>query len=189
MARYDSVCVRNGTASIFMAFEPLAGWREATVTEGRTRKDCAQSVKGLLDGRYRDADKVVLVMDQLNTHSTASLYEAFPPEEARRLTERLEIHPTPKHGSWLDMAEIELSALARDRPARIGHRSDLGRHLAAWTQRRNRTHVKANWQFTTADARIKLRRLYPTCEEWWSTRASPRPSVSGSRRRNGKIVN
>lgn len=161
VARYDSVYVRNGTASVFMAFEPLAGWREAQLTDGRTRQDFAQVVKRLLDGRYRQAEKVVLVMDQLNTHSTASLYEAFSPEEARRLAERLEIHHTPKHGSWLDMAEIELSALARDLPERIGERADLERHLAAWTARRNQIAVKANWQFTTADARIKLRRLYP----------------------------
>lgn len=160
--RYDSVYVRNGVASVFMVFEPLAGWREAQVTEGRTRKDFAQVVKDLVDGRYRQADKVVLVMDQLNTHSTASLYEAFAPEEARRIVERLEIHHTPKHGSWLDMAEIELSALARDLPERIGERADLEHPLAAWTERRNQTQVKANWQFTTKDARIKLRKLYPT---------------------------
>lgn len=160
--RYDSVYVRNGVASLFMTFEPLAGWREVQVADGRTRKDFAQVVKGLVDGRYRDAEKVVLVMDQLNTHSTASLYEAFAPEDARRLAERLEIHHTPKHGSWLDMAEIELSVLARDLPERIGERGDLEHHLAAWTARRNQIAVKANWQFTTADARVKLRKLYPT---------------------------
>ena len=120
--RYDSVYVRNGVASLFLAFEPLAGWREVQITEGRTRKDFAQVVRDLVDGRYREADKVVLVMDQLNTHSTASLYEAFAPEEARRIAERLEIHHTPKHGSWLDRAEIELSALARDLPERVGER-------------------------------------------------------------------
>lgn len=160
--RYDSEYVRHGVGSLFMAFEPLAGWREARVTEGRTRKDFARIVRDLVDGRYRDTDKVVLVMDQLNTHSTASLYEASAPEEARRIAERLEIHHTPKHGSWLDMAEIELSALARDLPERVGQREDLVRHVAAWTARRNQAQVKANWQFTTADARIKLRKLYPT---------------------------
>lgn len=160
--RYDSVYARNGVASLFMVFEPLAGWREVHVAGSRTRKDFAQIVRGLVDGRYRAADKIVLVMDQLNTHSTASLYEAFAPEEARRIAERLEIHHTPKHGSWLDMAEIELSALARDLPERIGTRADLVRHVAAWTRRRNQDCVKVNWQFTTADARIKLRKLYPT---------------------------
>ncbi|MGX2028732.1 IS630 family transposase [Methylocaldum gracile] len=160
--RYDSVYVRNGVASLFLAFEPLAGWREVQITEGRTRKDFAQVVRDLVDGRYREADKVVLVMDQLNTHSTASLYEAFAPEEARRIAERLEIHHTPKHGSWLDMAEIELSALARDLPERVGERADLEQHLKAWTERRNQTQVKAQWQFTTKEARIKLRKLYPT---------------------------
>lgn len=160
VARYDSVYVRNGVASVFLAFEPLAGWRDVQVTDGRTRQDFAQVVRTLLEGRYREADKIVLVMDQLNTHSTARLYEAFAPEEARRLAERLEIHHTPKHGSWLDMVEIELSALARDLPERIGERADRVRHVAAWAQRRNQTQVKANWQFTTADARIKLRKLY-----------------------------
>lgn len=160
--RYDSVYVRNGVASLFLAFEPLAGWREVQITEGRTRKDFAQVVRDLVDGRYREADKVVLVMDQLNTHSTASLYEAFAPEEARRIAERLEIHHTPKHGSWLDRAEIELSALARDLPERVGERADLEQHLKAWTERRNQTQVKAQWQFTTKEARIKLRKLYPT---------------------------
>jgi hypothetical protein len=162
--RYDSVYVRHGVASLFMAFEPLAGWREVQVTDGRTRKDFAQVVRSLVDGRYRDADKIVLVMDQLNSHSIASLYEAFAPEEARRIAERLDIHHTPKHGSWLDMAEIELSALARDLPERVGEKADLVRHMAAWTQRRNQAQVKANWQFTAADARIKLRKLYPTFE-------------------------
>jgi hypothetical protein len=159
--RYDSVYVRHGVASLFMVFEPLAGWREVQVTDGRTRKDFAQVVRNLVDGRYRDADKIVLVMDQLNTHSMASLDEAFAPAEARRIAERLEIHHTPKHGSWLDMAEIELSALARDLPDRIGERTDLIRHIAAWSQRRNQAQVKTNGQFTTAEARIKLRKLYP----------------------------
>lgn len=121
-------------------------------------------MRDLVEGRYRDAGKVVLVMDRLNAHSTASWYEAFPPDEARQLAERLEIHHTPKHGSWLDMAEIEPGALARDLPERVGERADRVRHVAAWTQRRNQVQVTANWQFTTADARIKLRKLYPTIE-------------------------
>ena len=161
-ARYDSVYVRNGVASVFMAFEPLAGWRHAEVTGSRTAGDWARVVKDLVDGRYRDAEKVVMVMDQLNTHTPASLYEALPPDEARRLAEKLEIHHTPKHGSWLDMAEIELSVLSRDLPRRVGDREAFERQVAAWEKRRNDSAVKANWQFTTADARVKLRKLYPT---------------------------
>jgi hypothetical protein len=163
--RYDSIYVRNGVASLFLAFEPLAGWREAKVTETRKRADWAQFIRELLDGRYRNAERVVLVMDQLNTHSAASLYEAFPPEEARRLAARLEIHPTPKHGSWLNMAEIELSALSRDLPERVGDQPALVRHVGAWKRRRNAAPVKADWQFTTTDARTKLRKLYPTIDE------------------------
>ncbi|WZP01149.1 IS630 family transposase (plasmid) [Isosphaeraceae bacterium EP7] len=160
--RYDSVYTRNGVASVFLAFEPLDGWREAKVTDSRTRVDWAQFIRELVDGRYREAERVVLVMDQLNTHSPASLYEAFPPAEARRIADRLEVHHTPKHGSWLNMAEIELSALSRDLPDRIGDRSSMVRHVGAWKGRRNGACVKADWQFTTADARTKLRKLYPT---------------------------
>jgi DDE superfamily endonuclease len=162
--RYDCVYVRNGTASLFLAFEPLAGRRQVTVTEGRKRGDWARFVRGLLDGRYADAEKVVLVMDQLNTHSPASLYDAFPPEEAKRLADRLEIHHTPKHGSWLNLAEVEFSALARDLPERVGSRPDLERHVGAWERRRNDAGVTAEWRFTTADARIRLRKLYPTID-------------------------
>ena len=117
-----------------------------------------------MDTRYRAADKVVLVMDQLNTHGVASLYEAFNPDEAWRIAKRLEIHHTPKHGSWLNMAEIELSVLARDLPQRVADRAGLTRHVGCWKARRNAARVKANWQFTTADARVKLRKLYPTIE-------------------------
>jgi hypothetical protein len=163
--RYDSVYVRNGVASLFLAFEPLAGWREVKVTETRKRGDWAHFIRELVDGRYEEAERVVLVMDQLNTHSVASLYEAFPPEEARRLAERLEVHHTPKHGSWLNMAEIELSVLSRDLPERVGDRPAMVRHVGAWKGRRNGASVKANWQFTTADARTKLRKLYPTIDE------------------------
>lgn len=160
--RYDCMYVRNGTASLFLAFEPLAGWRNVAVTDSRKRGDWARFVKALVEERYRDAEKVILVMDQLNTHSPASLYEAFPPAEAKRLADRLEIHHTPKHGSWLNMAEIEFSALGRDLPERVADRSAMERRLAAWQQRRNSATVKADWHFTTANARIKLRKLYPS---------------------------
>ena len=164
-ARYDCEYVRNGTANVFLAFEPLGGWRHAEVTHSRTRRDWAWFVKDLLDGRYRDAERVVLVMDQLNTHATASLYETFDPPEARRLTERLEIHYTPKHGSWLNMAEIELGVMARQC---IGHRmpdrESLAAQVRAWTAVRNRSHCRVDWRFTTSDARVKLKRLYPSIE-------------------------
>jgi DDE superfamily endonuclease len=162
--RYDCVYVRNGTASLFLAFEPLAGWRQVAVTSGRTRGDWARFVQQLLEARYRDAEKVVLVMDQLNTHSPASFYEVFPPEEAKRLADRLEIHHTPKHGSWLNLAEVEFSVLMRDLPERVADRPTLERHIAAWQRRRNDARIKANWQFTTADARIRLCKLYPTVD-------------------------
>jgi hypothetical protein len=160
--RYGYVYVRNGTASLFLAFEPLAGWRHVAVTDGRKRADWALFVRELAEGRYRDAAKVVLVTDQLNTHSPAGLYETFPPEEAGRLTDRPEIHRTPKRGSWLTMAGIEFSAPARDLPERVSDRPTLERHVAAWERRRNGGGVAADWHFTTADARIKLRKLYPT---------------------------
>ena len=162
--RYDNVYVRNGVASVFLAFEPLAGWRQVRITETRRRTDWAHFVENLLEDRYRDAERVVLVMDQLNTHSPASLYQAFAPEKAQRLADRLEIHYTPKHGSWLNMAEIELSVLARDWPERVGTRTALEQRVAVWEQRRNWVGVKADWQFTTTKARVKLRKLYPTVE-------------------------
>ena len=162
--RYDYEYVRNGTANLFIAFEPLGGWREVGVTDQRRREDWAHFVRDLVDGRYREADKLVLVMDQLNTHSPASLYQAFAPAEARRLADRLEIHHTPKHGSWLNMAEIEFSALARDLPERIGDKPALEQHVKAWEQTRNGAEVTARWRFTTADARIRLRKLYPTID-------------------------
>ena len=162
--RYDSVYVRNGVASLFLAFEPLAGWRHVQVTDGRRRGHWAWFVKDLVDGRYPEAETLVLVMDQLNIHSPASLYEVFSPQEAKRLADKLEIHYTPKHGSWLDVAEIELSALTRDLPERIGDRGALERHISAWEQRRNTAAVKAHWHFATADARIKLRKLYPAID-------------------------
>ena len=162
--RYDSVYERKGVASVFLAFEPLMGWRRVAVTDTRKREDWAHFVRHLVDEQYRDAERIVLVMDQLNTHSPASFYEVFPPAEAQRLASRLEIHHTPKHGSWLNMAEIELSVLARDLPERVGTRAALEQRVVAWEQRRNRAGVKADWQFTTDKARIKLRKLYPTVE-------------------------
>jgi len=160
--RYDSEYVRNGTANLFVATEPLAGWRHLEVTDSRKRVDFAAFVRDLVDGRYKEAIKVVLVMDNLNTHSIASLYEAFAPAEAKRIADKLEIHYTPKHGSWLNMAEIELSVLARqclDR--RIDDKATLVSEVAAWETTRNATATKIDWRFTTADARIKLKRLYP----------------------------
>ena len=163
--RYDYIYTRNGVASLFLACEPLAGWRHLAVTDHRCRSDWALFIRGLLEGRYRDAEKLVLVMDQLNTHSPASLYEAFPAEEAKRLADRLEIHHTPKHGSWLDIAEIELSALSRqclDR--RIPDQETLTTEVASWEQERNNAQVTVDWQFTAADARVKLKHLYPAIQ-------------------------
>ena len=158
----DHEYVRNGVAEIFLEEEPLAGRRHVAVTEQRTRKDWAGFIKGMLDERYPEAEKVRLVMDNLNTHNLASLYEAFEPEEARRLARRLEIHHTPKHGSWLNIAEIELSALkiqCLDR--RIPEIGKLRSEVAAWEADRNNRIAAVDWQFSTADARIKLKRLYP----------------------------
>jgi hypothetical protein len=165
LERCDCEYVRNGTATLFLAVEPGVGWREVAVTEQRCRTDWAHFVKDLLDGRYRDAATVTLVMDQLNTHSPASFYEAFDPAEAKRLADRLEIHYTPKHGSWLNMAEIELSALGRqclDR--RIADADILKREVETWKLGRNDAKTRVRWRFTTADARIKLHRLYPSIE-------------------------
>lgn len=160
--REDSEYQRNGTVNLFMLFEPLAGWRHVEVADRRTAIDFAQVVKQLLTVHYPDAEKVVLVMDNLNTHKASSLYEAFPPEEARALCARLEIHYTPKHGSWLNMVEIELSVLARqclDR--RMPDKAYVTDEVAAWEQGRNQAGMRVNWRFTTADARIKLKKLYP----------------------------
>ena len=160
--RMDDEYVRNGVAEIFMEVEPLAGKRHVAVTERRTRKDWALQIKQMLDERYSDAIKVRLVMDNLNTHGIASLYETFEPREARRLAERLDIHYTPKHGSWLNMAEIELSVLkgqCLDR--RIPDITTMRSQVAAWERNRNNRPRKIDWQFTTPDARVKLKRLYP----------------------------
>ena len=160
--RHDYEYRRNGTANLFMMFAPLEGWRHVKVTDRHTAVDYAQVLKELSDTHFPGSAKIVLVQDNLNTHKPASLYEAFPPAEARRLVERFEWHYTPKHGSWLDMAESELGVLSSqclDR--RIPDQRVLKDEVAAWEADRNSKHAKANWQFTTADARVKLRRLYP----------------------------
>ena len=160
--RVDNEYERNGTANIFVFTEPLVGWRQVTATQHRTRVDWAFAVRDLLDGRYVKAAKVVLVMDNLNTHSSGSLYEAFPPVEARRLAERLEIHYTPKHGSWLNIAENELSALTLQcLSRRIGTLKELQREISAWERSRNNERVRVRWRFTVDRAREKLRRVYP----------------------------
>ena len=160
--REDSEYVRHGTCAIFCWVQPLAGWRRVNATPRRTMVDWAHQVRRLLTVDYPDADRVVLVMDNLNTHTIASLYEAFPPAEAFALARRLEIHHTPKHGSWLNIAEIELSALTRQcLHRRIDDLAVLNTELAAWQQATNTTGRQVDWQFTTHDARIKLRHLYP----------------------------
>jgi transposase len=162
--RIDYEYERNGTANLFMVFEPLAGRRRVKVTDRRTAIDFAEVIRETIDG-YPTAEKIVLVMDNLNTHKTASLYEAFPPEEARRLIDRLEIHYTPKHGSWLNMAETELSVLTKQcLNRRLADQPTLVRETAAWETYRNTAHCRIDWQFTTENARIKLKRLYPSIQ-------------------------
>lgn len=161
-ALIDDEYVRNGVASIFIEVEPLGGKRHVSITERRTRVDWAHFVRGMLEDRYPDAGKVVLVMDNLNTHTIASLYHAFPPEIARKLAERLEVHYTPKHGSWLNISEIEISVLKRQCLAgRIPDIQTMRRAVAQWNDDRNNRQTVVDWQFTTDDARIKLKRLYP----------------------------
>lgn len=158
----DDEYVRNGVANIFMAVEPLAGFREVKVTEQRTMKDWADFIRGLVEGRYAGAKRIALVMDNLNTHAIGSLYEAFPADEAFRIAQRLEIHYTPKHGSWLNVAEIELSVYKRQcLPERIPKIEEMRRMTNAWEADRNSRQSNVDWQFTTDDARIKLKRLYP----------------------------
>lgn len=164
--REDYVYERGGVANVFMFMEPLAGRRWVDITERRTKVDWAHEIKEMVDVRYPEAEKIVLVMDNLNTHSPASLYEAFSPGEARRIAEKLEIHYTPKHGSWLNMAEIELSVMSRqclDR--RVPDFETLESESHAWQRRRDEAGVKIDWRFTTDDARIKLKRLYPAFHE------------------------
>jgi DDE superfamily endonuclease len=161
--REDYEYIRQGTANLFLWYEPLRSRRHVEVTQRRTRIDWAHAIKDLVDVHYPDAERVVLVLDNLNTHTPASLYQAFPPAEAKRLADTLEIHYTPKHGSWLNMAEIELSILSRqclDR--RIPDRETLSAEAAAWEAARNATATGVDWRFTTDDARIKLTHLYPS---------------------------
>jgi hypothetical protein len=161
--RVDNEYIRKGTCSIFLFTEPLNGWRCAEANEHRTRIDWASEIKWLLTDQYPLAEKVVLVMDNLNTHNIASLYEAFSPKEALSLAKRLEIHYTPKHGSWLNIAEIELSALGRQclGSRRIDNLQELNQELASWYVDRNQKQKGVDWQFTTDDARTKLKRRYP----------------------------
>ena len=164
-ARHDYEYARNGVANLFMMFAPLEGWRHVKVTDRHAAIDYAHALRDLCDTHFPDAAKIVLVQDNLSTHKPASLYEAFPPSEARRLVERFEWHYTPKHGSWLDMAKSELGVLSTqclDR--RIPDKQTLTHEIAAWEEHRNIHHAKADWQFTTADARVKLKRLYPQFE-------------------------
>ncbi len=164
-AREDYEYERHGVGNVFLCYEPLRGWRSATVTERRTRLDWAQVIRDLVDVHYPTAERIVLVQDNLNTHTLGSLYEAFPPAEARRLAEKLELHYTPKHGSWLNMAEIELSVLRRQcLDQRIPGLSHLTAEVAAWETHRNAAGGRVNWRFTTADARIRLKHLYPIHE-------------------------
>lgn len=161
--KVDSVYVRNGVANVFMIAEPLAGRRETVVTETRNAVDFAQILKHTADILYPRAEKIALVTDNLNTHTTASLYKAFPPEEARRLAERFEWHYTPKHGSWLDMAEIEIGVMSRQALAKpLPDMESFQEQVRIWTIKRNAECKKINWQFKTTDARIKLAKLYPT---------------------------
>ena len=164
--RQDYEYERGGVANVFMFMEPLAGRRWVDITEHRTKVDWAHQIEELVDEHYPHAERIVLVMDNLNTHSPASLYEAFDPEKARGISEKLEIHHTPKHGSWLNMAEIELSVLSRqclDR--RVPDFETLESEAAAWQERRDAAGVKIDWRFRTDDARIKLKRLYPSLQE------------------------
>jgi DDE superfamily endonuclease len=161
-ARQDYEYVRHGVRNLFLTCEPLRGWRHVTVSERRTRQDFAHVIRDLVDVRYPQAERIVLVLDQLNTHTPASLYDTFEPAEAKRLTEKLAIHYTPKHGSWLNMAEIELAVLSTqclDR--RLGDPATLTQEVAAWEARRNTAAHTIDWRFTTTDARLKLKRLYP----------------------------
>jgi hypothetical protein len=162
--RVDYEYERNGTANLFLWFEPLAGQRHVKVTDRRTIRDFAMALRDLI-ASYPTVEKIVLVMDNLNTHKVASFYEAFPPDEARRLIDRLEIHYTPKHGSWLNMAETELSVLTKQcLNRRIPDQATLIAEVAAWEHTRNTARCRVDWQFTTRDARTKLKRLYPSIQ-------------------------
>ena len=165
LERVDYEYKREGVANLFLCCEPLANRRHVEVTDRRTKVDWAHVVKDLVDVQYPDAERIVLVMDNLNTHTPASLYDAFDPAEAKRIADKLEIHYTPKHGSWLNIAEIELSALSRrclDR--RIPSRDTLSKEVAAWERERNAAQITVDWRFTTDDARIRLKHLYPSIQ-------------------------
>lgn len=163
--RYDYQYERNGVCNLFMFFEPLGAWRHVEVTQRRTAVDYAHQMKYLVDERYPNATKITVVHDQLNTHAKASLYKAFDPTEAKRILDKLEFHYTPKHGSWLNMAEIELSVLTRQcLDCRIPDKETLIQEIAAWEEVRNREAHTVDWRFTTNDARIKLKRLYPSIQ-------------------------
>jgi hypothetical protein len=164
--RVDSESEHEGVLNLFLCCEPLAGQRWVAVTAQRTKRDWAQQIQQLVDVRYPDAERLVLVLDHLNVHTPGALYDTFPPAEAKRLADKLELHYTPKHGSWLNIAEIELSVLSRqclDR--RVPDAATLVREVAAWQERRNASAAPVDWRFTTADARIKLKRLYPSVQE------------------------
>jgi len=164
--RVDYTFEAAGMCKLFLACEPLVGQRHVKVTQRRTSQDWAHFIRELVDVHSHQAEKIVLVMDNLNTHTPSSLYQTFPPAEARRVLSKLEIHSTPVHGSWLNMAEIELSALARQcLSRRIGTQEELEQEVQAWQQRRNEEAITVNWRFTTTDARIKLKRLYPSLEK------------------------
>jgi DDE superfamily endonuclease len=161
--RYDYEYTRKGVSNLFILFEPLAGRRQVKVTDQRTSRDWAELMRELVDEHYPQAEVITLVLDNLNTHTTASLYEAFAPEEARRIAQRLELHHTPKHGSWLNMAEIELSVLTQQcLGRRIPDKAILEREVAAWVVERNQSGATVDWRFTNGDARIKLKKLYPS---------------------------
>lgn len=166
VARYDTEYERNGVSAIFMFFEPLQGKRYVEVTDQRTAVDWAYQIRDLVDVHYPQAERITLVMDNLNTHSGASLYKAFEPKEARRILDKLEIHYTPKHGSWLNMAEIELSILSRQcMDRRIPDQETLKKEISAWQEKRNAIARPMEWRFTTEDARVKLKKLYPTLKK------------------------
>lgn len=164
--REDYEYERHGVVNLFLAIEPLRGWRRVRVTERRTKQDFAEQLRLLADEDFPDAEVIVLVVDNLNTHGPGALYERFEPEEAHRLAAKFEWHYTPEHASWLNVAECELSVLSHQCLARrIAEKDTLSREVTAWETRRNQSCAKVNWQFTTADARIKLRRLYPVVKE------------------------
>jgi transposase len=164
-ARSDFEYVRRGVTNLFMFFEPLAARRQVEVRPKRGAREWAEVMRELVDVHYPEAERIVVVLDNLNTHAPSSLYEVFEPAEARRIARKLELHYTPKHGSWLNMAEIELSALARQcLKRRLASEEELGREVAAWVEARNSSGASVDWRFTTDDARIKLKRLYPSLQ-------------------------